>query len=390
MNSILLVGRTNAGKSSLFNALLGKSLSVVDSTANLTNDIVKFSSGNFAIYDSPGFENLGEFEKFLKRVGEVDCVCIVCDPNDYSHALCKSILSYFNDKECILVINKVDLVKDVSRFGFGGIEVFPVSTIHKTNIDKLRTRLNIPGQINRSTVSGWSIFGRANVGKSSIANYLVGFERFTTMNKVGTTREINQETSQKLNITLIDTPGYRKNNSMNDLDKASQYRLEDHIKKSNSGFAIFVIDAEEGFLRTDRVIINKILEKFTLFFVINKVDLVDEIRIQNIEVEIKRMYPNVDYVFCSTVTNVGQDKLIKLIKNITKTGNAQISTPQLNKWLQRQHNRHIKYIVQKDPRNFILFTKRTLDQTQIRWLENGICNHFGIRGTRLKFDVRVG
>lgn len=386
MSNILLIGKTNAGKSSLFNALVGRRISVVDDTENLTNDVVKFCGNSFTIMDSPGVQSTSELQTLVEKSGRVDLVCIVVDVQDYSPQFCKRMINFFKDRECIVVVNKID-----RNPGFtcelGLVKVFYVSATYGNGIDKLRKALQISEKHSNSNT--WTIFGRSNVGKSTLGNALVGRNRFTVMDAIGTTREINRESLPGSDADIIDTPGYRKNKHIDTLSKASQYRLDNYIYSSrNDCFAIMVIDASAGITSVDKHIIDKIMDQFIVILVLNKADLVSKEVIHELSSELNRLYGDMICVPVSACNKTGLRQLRLSMSHVENIPNICTSTSSLNKWLRNIAKvSYIKYITRADLRRFLLFAKKPVPSSTVRYLESSLCKNFGLNGMRLQLEV---
>jgi len=385
---VVLVGRTNAGKSSLFNALIKKRISVVDATENLTNDVVKFELDGFELFDTPGIDHSKELDNIKSKTNRIDTVLIVADPFDISRELIEQIIRKCNDSKILLVINKFENIKQDFDFAIAGVEIIYVSAKTGHNLHYLRKSIGIDQAIKSPSsepVKTWSIFGRSNVGKSTLANSLLSKDRFTAMDAIGTTREINRESifTKGLKIELVDTPGYRKNNSIDTLAKASQYRLEEYISSKDLEFGLMLIDANQGFLSTDRKIIDQLLDSFIVTIVITKIDLVDSKTVREIKKEIGFIYPNLECITISSFNRTDIEKLLSYMINAKKP--ERLTTGKLNRWIRtKQQYYPIKYISQVSSNEFIVASRYPLAQGLIKNIENSLVQDFGLKGLRLK------
>ena len=141
MKRILLFGRTNVGKSSLFNAIIGRRVSVTDAQEDLTQDVIRHAGNGFTLFDSPGLHNKQDLEKILVKTGPIDIFCLVTEHKN-NDRFDKDLLSFLKNRECILIINKCE--SDFDTFSpIANIEHIQVSVLHRFNIDKLRKRLGI-------------------------------------------------------------------------------------------------------------------------------------------------------------------------------------------------------------------------------------------------------
>ena len=305
-------------------------------------------------------------------------MCIVRDNCDKLDALEKLIIYKYRHIKILIVLNKTtdQLVQ------FGDIECISVCIKTRLNINLLRGKLGMDNLLEENTDRGWSIFGRANVGKSSVANLILGQNRFQVQNEIGTTLEVHSDTVGNLRIT--DTPGYRKNNTLPTLEKASQYRLEDYMESSGNG--IYVLDASMGLTRTDRGVIDKLLNQFRLILVLNKIDLVRD-RVFIVK-EMNRLYPNLPIVEMSSINGSGIRQLKRDMRLLERE--KEIKTSALNKVLHEEIKlSKIKYITRTDKRTFLLFSKSQLSKAETRYVEKVIANKFKLLGDRLVIEVRT-
>lgn len=382
MNKILLIGQTNMGKSSLFNALIGRSISIVDMKDNLTKDVIKFESENFTLFDSPGISDKEELKDILKKTGPVDIYCLVF--NNSLTKLEKDLIKILNKERVVLVFNSSTL----PLIQLSGMEVVKICIKNRENIDKLRKILSInnTSSIRKKT---WSIFGRANVGKSTLANRLVGFDRFVVADEIGTTLEVHSEFSNKILSNIEDTPGYRKNNTLSILEQASQYRLERKIKNTEFNLALVVLDSKQGLTKSDKYIIDEVLNSSLVIVVLNKIDLISKEELFNIKKEVARIYPNVQIIPVSGAKGRGVDELIKQMNSSEEVLVREIKTSALNKMLHQEIcYPPIKYITRTGFSEFLLFSKKDIPVQKIRFIERSIVNKFNLFGIRLSFTIR--
>ena len=380
MSKVVFFGRSNVGKSSVFNAIVGKNIAVVGEIENLTNDPTRFVGQNVTVFDTPGVSKIEDLKLVESKIGNFDTACIVIEPN-MSIELEKKILAYFKNKECIFVLNKADTD---GEFVVPSIESIPVSAISGQNIDLLRRRIGFYGLSKK--LRKIFLIGRSNVGKSSIGNYLLGINRFKVVDEIGTTRDLVGEDFGS--FELFDTPGYRKNNNLNSIEKASQYRLERLIQSKETGCVVMVVDASIGLTKGDRILIDKLLESFVVVICVNKVDLVPKNWLLDIVKEIKRIYPNLVLVEVSAKTGEGMYRLRAVARDFAAMKLGKIKTSYLNKWLRMQKGfEFIKYITQKSPTSFIVFSKRRIDQHQLRFLERSLLSYLNLNGVRIKIEV---
>ena len=380
MSKVVFFGRSNVGKSSVFNAVVGKNLAVVGEIENLTNDPTRFSGQNVTVFDTPGISKIEDLKIIERKIGDFDTACIVIEPN-MSIDLEKKILAHFKHKECIFVLNKADLD---GEFTVPSVESIPVSAISDKNINLLRNRIGFFGL--KKKLRKIFLIGRSNVGKSSIGNYLLGIDRFKVVDEVGTTRDLVAEDFGS--FELFDTPGYRKNNNLNSIEKASQYRLDRLIEGNEVGCVVMVVDASIGLTKGDRILIDRLLEKFVVVIALNKIDLVRQNWLVDTSREIRRIYPNLPLVEVSAKTGDGMYKLKSVTADFASLKLGKVKTSYLNKWLRMQKRfDFVKYITQKSATSFIVFSKRRINEPQIRFLERSLSEYLNIKGVRIKIEV---
>jgi len=278
---LVIVGRPNVGKSSLFNSIVGARKAIVESSAGTTRDRIhadiKWKGKSFTIIDTAGFEDSNPDEmsglvlkQLRKGIEEADVILFITDgiagitPCDRDLA---SILRK-TSKKIYLVVNKIDSKSDEARaldfFELGLGEPYAVSAMHSKGIDKLCD--DLAKGIERSVAKPETevvkvvIIGRPNVGKSSYLNTLLNEERVIVHSAAGTTRDaIDIDLKYKdRDYILIDTAGMRHNPGV---DRAADFyggvRSREAIRRSD--VAIMLMDAREGPARDDARIVDSCL-----------------------------------------------------------------------------------------------------------------------------------
>jgi GTP-binding protein len=281
---IVLVGRPNVGKSSLFNRIIGRRHSITERISGTTRDrvsaIVHKKDITFEIIDTGGFGIRCEdrLSKLVKRQIEIaiekaDIILFVCDVTEGIMPLDEEILPILrkSGKDIVLVVNKLDndgLRERVNEFFKFGIEdLYPVSALHNIGMFSLMNRLieRVKPCVQAQSISEIdikvAIAGRPNVGKSSFINKIINEERVIVHEEPGTTRDsidiyLNKEGA---NFIFIDTAGIRHKRKIKKLvDMYSLLRTRKSVACSD--ICIVIIDAYEGLTRDD-VKILKLVEK---------------------------------------------------------------------------------------------------------------------------------
>lgn len=380
MKNIAILGRPNVGKSTLFNRLVGRRKSIVDSTAGVTRDIgiakIFIDDIEFNIFDTGGLLDISEDilnekvrEKALKTATEdADILLFLVDahqnhPDDkhFINAIRKS------NKPIILVINKVDADSHnqlINEFYSLGIkEMVSVSAEHNKGIDDLKEKiLNIYKSFNKNEFKekkkiiensenednknleefiaeknkiNIAIVGKPNAGKSTLLNTLIGKERSIVSNIAGTTRDPIDETFNfnGNEICLIDTAGIRKKKNVNsDIEYYSVNRAIKSIEASD--VCILMLDVFEGLTEQDKTIANLIIErKKGIVIAANKWDIREKgITWNDYETYMKETFPVLNYVFYAKVSATRKkdaEKLLSLAIRVAKTRRQKFETHSL-------------------------------------------------------------
>lgn len=380
MKNIAILGRPNVGKSTLFNRLVGRRKSIVDSTAGVTRDIgiakTFIDDIEFNIFDTGGLLDISEDilnekvrEKALKTATEdSDILLFLVDahqnhPDDrhFINAIRKS------NKPIILVINKVDANSHnqlINEFYSLGIkEMVSISAEHNKGINDLKEKiLNIYKSFNKNEFKekkkiiensenednknleefiseknkiNIAIVGKPNAGKSTLLNTLIGKERSIVSNIAGTTRDPIDETFNfnGNEICLIDTAGIRKKKNVNsDIEYYSVNRAIKSIEASD--VCILMLDVFEGLTEQDKTIANLIIErKKGIVIAANKWDIREKgITWNDYETYMKETFPVLNYVFYAKVSATRKkdaEKLLSLAIRVAKTRRQKFETHSL-------------------------------------------------------------
>lgn len=305
VNRILILGRSNVGKSSLFNRLVGNNIAIVDKMPNLTIDCIEedivLDGCLFKIIDSAGFVlEKGELIDKINGIvdvilNEVNLVLFVVDGRAGIHPLDEVIYKRLKKRNIpfILVVNKIDDEKErlnISEFYKLGVKEFiPVSAAHGKNIDELISYILKYFQDSKfilediSDVIKISVAGRPNVGKSSFINRLIGKEKIVVTSIPGTTRDIVKlpcvYKGQK--YMLIDTAGLKKKAVMmkHTVERVSMFKAFKGFEMAD--IVIYMFDSNEGITSRDEKIAGQILRLGkAIVFVVNKWDLVKEKKVK--------------------------------------------------------------------------------------------------------------
>jgi GTP-binding protein len=331
---VVLTGRANVGKSTLFNRLLKQSYSMVSSVPGTTRD---FHEGIFRYTDStavtlvdlPGVlagDYLSElaFEKSKKIIEKSDLIVLIVEAKGLTH-LDEEIALYLRkfNKPMILAVNKSEGKTDLADFYSLGIEdIVQISAYHGLNIYQLEDLIfnKITGRkFEEPNPIVFGIFGLPNVGKSSLANAILGEERFIVSDIAGTTREVVAKQFRKLGKSwlLLDSAGIKRRKSYDkELDGLSVSRS---ISALNAPMGILVVDASRMVTRQDKRIANLMLERTGASVIfINKKDLVPKSSVaivyNNIKEDLKFMDSPV--IFGSALTGENVNLVLENLREI--------------------------------------------------------------------------
>lgn len=445
---IALIGRPNVGKSSLFNRLLGFSKALTHDLPGVTRDRIYGEVRRpkdplvrpFALVDTGGLEpKSGEdikravLSQVWEALHEAVLVLMVVDGREGLNALDEQVAALLRgaDKPVLLVVNKVDgeekealLTAEFHQLGF---PVVAVSAAHGLGITQLMDMVmdRLPPEDLPSTETGaalahlgegldektglrLALLGRPNVGKSSIINALLGFERQIVSDQPGTTRDsvdISWQMGEKT-YTLVDTAGVRKRTRIQDsLERFSVLKALRSSKKAQ--VTMLVLDALEGLTFQDKKLLAFLdREKTALIAVVNKIDLIPKSALNALKQRFKddlSFAAHVPLVFTSAVSRAGLGGLLPLAERIWTQCQTRISTGQLNRVMSEATQRHqpalvnqrrakFFYLTQTDiaPPTFVFFVNDAglIRQEYVRYLENQLRKRFGLNLAPLQLHFR--
>ncbi len=450
--SIVIVGRPNVGKSTLFNRLTGTRRSIVTNEPGITRDRI-YGTANwdgrvFEVVDTGGIvpeEKAGIPGEILRQahvaIENAARVVQVVDGRAGPLPLDAELAQLLRraGKPPIIAVNKVDGPKQTEMaapFYELGSEVFPVSAEHGFGVDSLLDAVthDLPrGEAAETEPDvNIAIIGRPNVGKSTLLNRLVGAERSIVSAEPGTTRDAVDTVVQhnSKSYRFLDTAGIRRKGKTKLIaEKLSVIMARRHLERAD--LAILVADASVGVTSHDATIASYAEQSGrSVIIVMNKWDLAVEAAKEKAERERKHSrgdkssVPNnsqllTDYeplvrqrfkflsyapiVFISALTGQRVDKLYTMIDRVAEARRRRVSTGELNRWLASVDlergtspaSRKVKiyYVTQAStsPPTFVLFTNQTkpLHFSYQRYLENQLRATFDFIGTPIRFTQRL-
>lgn len=372
---VAIVGRPNVGKSTLFNAFLGRRKAVVDDTAGVTRDVnyalVKYQDYKFWLADTGGYTTDSSFplserirEQVELAISEADVVLFVFDaktgltPEDefISKLLRRA------KKPVIYAINKVDGPADelnAADFAKLGVEKFiTASAIHKRGLAEIAEEMEkiLPAiraseqaalEIREEELPKVAVVGRPNVGKSSIINRILGKNRLITSETPGTTRDAI-EVAVKLDdkeFILIDTAGIRRKTKVKERVEAFGI-MRSLSALEMSEIALLILDVQDGITAQDQKIAARIIETGRAMIVLaNKWDLVKEPkkakpRFEALFREQFRFAAWAPLIFTSATKGFGLSAIGATIERVRESYYKRISTGKLNRFVKDVVSRH--------------------------------------------------
>lgn len=429
---VAIVGRPNVGKSTLFNKIAGKRISIVEDSPGVTRDRI-YADGDwldkeFKIIDTGGIEPFSEDEILaqMRRQAEIavetsDVILFMVDgktgltdsDNEVASMLRKS------GKPIVLAVNKVDDMKNAMDsyefYNLGIGEPIPISAGQGLNLGDLLDEVvkhfpkNSSGDKEDEAISV-AFVGKPNVGKSSLVNRLLGEERSIVTNIPGTTRDAIDSyiKSEEGNFVLIDTAGLRRKSKVKEeVEKYSGIRTMTAIERAD--VIVLMIDAKEGASEQDEKIIGYASEmKKALVIIVNKWDLIekDDKTLDKFKKDLQVNFHFLNYVpylFISALTGQRSNKVLEVIKKVYDNYNKRISTGILNDVISKAvlmkeppvvANKRLKifYVTQTGvkPPTFVFFVNDSslIHFSYMRYLENQLRASFDFEGTGIKMEFR--
>ncbi len=431
MPTVALVGRPNVGKSTLFNKIVGKKVSIIEDIPGVTRDRIYqeaiYNKKKFYLVDTGGIDATKmDFNDEIKMQAEIaikdaDLVVFIVDGKEgltQNDLIVRDILRKSN-KEVIVAINKMDVkeakdnIYDFYELGFD--KYIPISSIHNTGYVELMETITDGFHEYDEVVDErlkFCIIGRPNVGKSSLMNAMLNEERVVVSNVAGTTRDSIDSVLRYHNeeYVLIDTAGMRKKGKV--FESIEKYSLLRSLKAiDRSDICLVVINAEEGIKEHDKHIAGYAIERGKgLIFVVNKWDTVTDTTIQEFEKLMRAEFQFATYapiVYLSALTKKRIHTLMPEVIKVAENIKREIKTSIINNVILDAYQLNLPPSY-KGKRLKIYFTSQTGTQppkftfrvnskglvhfSYERYLENKIRENFDFTGTpiTLQFKNRNG
>jgi GTP-binding protein len=422
---VVIVGRPNVGKSTLFNAITRTRRSIVGDEPGITRDRIRgeaeYLGREFALIDTGGIiqndselipsEILKQARVALDRAAQI--IFLIDGRTEITGAdrdLAKMLRQI--GKPVTLAVNKIDstsredLTHEFHSLGFKNL--FPVSAEHRIGLDDLLEHVtagfekSVESQtptVERLPIKV-AIIGRPNVGKSTLLNALVHEERAIVSPVAGTTRDAVDESviHNGVEFVFVDTAGIRRKGKTKVMaEKLSVVMARRHIRMAN--VVLLVLDASEGVVGLDATIAGYAHEEGrALILCINKWDVSKEKNKRTFTENMRDELKFLDYApaaFISAKTGAGVDRLFGMIRDAFTSASKRVTTAELNRFVEMlDFDRDIKvyYMTQQSvrPPSFIVFTDKAKNMhfSTERFLMNQLRKRFGFEGTPIEIKTK--
>ncbi len=434
MQLVAIVGRPNVGKSTLFNKLVGKRLSIVDDKPGVTRDRIysrcEWLDREFMLIDTGGIEPktddviLAQMrEQAMLAIERADAIIFVTDITTGVTANDKDVASMLmrSGKPVVLAVNKVDGIGEpppeiYEFYSLGLGDPIAVSSVHGHGTGDLLEAVfeNLPPEepdpYDEDAIKV-AVIGKPNVGKSSLINYIAGEERSIVSDIAGTTRDAidSEVTRGEDKYVFIDTAGMRKKAKVTEnIEHFSVLRALMAVDRAD--VCVIVIDATVGYTEQDSKVAGYAHDKGKACVIaVNKWDAVEDKTDKTMQEFTKKLESDFSFmsyapfVFISAKTGQRVEKLFELIKAVHEQHGKRISTGVLNDMLAYATSRvqppsdkgkrlKLYYMTQAstNPPNFVIFcnSKELFHYSYQRYIENQIRDTFGLDATPIKISVR--
>ena len=430
---VAVVGRPNVGKSTLFNKIIGKRLSIVDDTPGVTRDRIygdaEWLGRKLMLVDTGGIEPktddiiLSSMRAQAQlAIDTASVIIFVTDIKTGVTAADEEVAAMLrrSGKPIVLCVNKCDKIGEMPSefyefYNLGIGDPIAVSSVHGTGTGDLLDAVieNIPVEEfedEEEDIINVAVIGKPNAGKSSLINNIAGEERSIVSNIAGTTRDAIDTRIDKNDVkyNFIDTAGLRRKSKVEDkIEKYSVLRAKMAIERAD--VCVIMIDGVDGFTEQDSKVAGLALDEGkACIIVVNKWDAIekDGTTMDSYRKKLMKDFSFMPYapiLFISAKTGQRVERLFELIKYVHEQNTMRISTGMLNDILADATARvqpptdkgkrlKIYYMTQAStkPPTFVCFCNRAdlFHFSYQRYLENQIRSTFGLEGTPVRFVIR--
>ncbi len=430
---VAVVGRPNVGKSTLFNKIIGKRMSIVDDTPGVTRDRIygeaEWCGRKMMLIDTGGIEHgtddvilLGMRSQAELAIEMANCIVFVVDVKSGVTASDMEVATMLqkSGKPVVLCVNKCDGIGNIPLefyefYNLGLGDPIAVSSVHGHGTGDLLDEVikYLPddhAEEEDSEIINVAVIGKPNAGKSSLINAISGEERSIVSDIAGTTRDAIDTLVENEHgcFNFTDTAGLRRKSKVDDkLEKYSVLRAQMAIERSD--VCVIMLDGKDGFTEQDSKVAGLALEQGKACIIaVNKWDIVDKDG-KTMDTYRKSLMKDFSFmpfapiIFISAKTGQRIDRLFELIKFVYEQNTMRISTGKLNDILadatarvqppsDRGKRLKIYYMTQAStkPPTFVCFCNNAelFHFSYQRYLENQIRATFGLEGTPVRFVIR--
>ncbi len=429
---VAIVGRPNVGKSTLFNKLIGRRLSIVDDTPGVTRDRIygdcEWKNRKIMLVDTGGIEPASDdiILSQMRRQAELaietaEVIVLVTDMKSGVVATDAEVASMLqkSGKPVVLCVNKCDSVGKVpiefyEFYNLGLGDPIAVSSVHGHGtgdlLDAVFEYLPEQEEEEEDDRINVAVIGKPNVGKSSLVNAISGENRVIVSDIAGTTRDaIDTHIDNSYGkFNFIDTAGLRRKSRVTDqIEHFSNLRAQMAVERAD--VCVIMIDAVEGFTEQDSKVAGLALEAGCgCIIAVNKWDAVEKTgkTMDSYRKSLMNDFAFMSYapiIFISAKTGQRLGRLFELIKFVHSQNTMRITTGMLNDLLadatarvqpptDKGRRLRIYYITQPStrPPTFVCFCNRAdlFHYSYQRYIENQIRSTFGLEGTPIRFVIR--
>jgi GTP-binding protein len=430
---VAIVGRPNVGKSTFFNYLAGKRISIIEDTPGVTRDRIyaesEWRGKEFTIIDTGGIEAYSE--DFIKQqmirqaqiaIDTADVIVLMVDLKTGMNAADEDVAVMLrkSSKPVVVAVNKADRIGDTPPeayefYNLGMGEIYPISSIHGLGIGDLLDAIyehfpteDVLGQ--EDDCIKVAVIGKPNAGKSSLINRILGEERVIVSGVPGTTRDAI-DTFYEIDgkrYMFIDTAGIRRKSKIEEgIEKYSIIRSWTAVDRAD--VCIIMIDAKDGVTEQDTKIAGYAHEQGKASIIaINKWDSIEK-STGTMEKYRKKVIGDLEFmsyapiVFISAITGQRVDRLFELIDYVNAQASFRVSTGLLNDVLNdalamvqppsdKGKRLKIYYMTQTGvkPPSFVVFVNdaELMHFSYTRYLQNTLRSNFGFEGTPIRFTIK--
>ncbi len=429
---VVIVGRPNVGKSSLFNRIVGERKAIVEDEPGTTRDRVEadveWLDKRFRLIDTGGFETESEnvygpliLDQIRTAVRDAAIILLCVDARDGLTASDYDIADEVrrSGKTILVLATKADNdrreaqgIAEAARLGFG--EALPLSALHDSGVglmlDIVVATLPDTAPLVESDRVRIAVIGRPNVGKSMLVNALLGEERVIVSDVAGTTRDaVDSELDRaEGDFLLVDTAGIRRPGKLGKgIELHSVMRANTAVERCD--VAVLVVDGTVGVTAQDTHIAGIVLESYKgLIIAVNKTDLWEDEETQRAWIE-RQMQGRLQFApwamitFISALEGRGLEQLLTLARESRDTRRRRLSTPELNAIFAKAMREHVPPLVRNrrfkllyatqagvEPPTFVLFVNdpALVHFSYRRYLERSIRDAADFEGTAIKVVLR--